>query len=86
MKLKVLDQIAVSSLQADSLRPGQEVTVSKAVADDLLKAHPSKFEIVGDEEPEPAPAREPVSAKKAEPAPKNKAEKDPPNKAAKTKA
>lgn len=62
MELKVKDQIAVSSVQADSLRPGQTIAVSDALGEELLNKHPSKFEQVGS------------SAAKAEPAPDNKAE------------
>lgn len=37
MKLKALDQISISSVQADSLRPGQQFVVSDALGNDLLK-------------------------------------------------
>ncbi|MCV9960392.1 hypothetical protein OIU34_00635 [Pararhizobium sp. BT-229] len=71
MKLKALDQISVSSVSADSLRPGQEFTVSKAQGDELLKAHPKIFQKVSDEEP----------AAKAEIAPIGEALNAPANKA-----
>lgn len=66
MKLKALDQLHISSVQPDSLRPGQEFEVSDAVGADLMKAHPTKVQQVGE---------------KAEEAPQNKAEQDPENKA-----
>jgi hypothetical protein len=62
MELKVKDQIAVSSVQADSLRPGQTITVSESLGKELQAKHPTKFEAVSG------------GAAKAEPAPDNKAE------------
>lgn len=44
MKLKVLDQLHVSSVQPDSLRPGQEIEVSDALGNELLHKHAAKFE------------------------------------------
>lgn len=76
MKLKVTDQIHVSWVQADSLRPGEEIKVTAEQAETLLKAHPDKFEKVAGGEAEQAPAE------KAEPAPLNKMEAAPANKAA----
>ena len=70
MKLRARDQIHISSVQADSIRPGQEFEVSDAAGDDLLTAHPTRLERVS------APAA------KSEPAPKNKAEAKPANKTA----
>jgi hypothetical protein len=70
MKLRARDQIHISSVQADSIRPGQEFEVSDAAGSELLKAHPTRLERVG------APAA------KAEPTPKNKAEPKPANKTA----
>lgn len=67
MRLKALDQIHVSAVQADSLRPNQEFDVSDAAGADLMKAHPGKFEQL--DEPEPTSA-----AEKAEPPVKNKDE------------
>lgn len=65
MRLKALDQIHVSAVQADSLRPQQQFDVSDAAGEELMKAHPGKFEQVADE---PAPAE------KAAPAVRNKDE------------
>jgi hypothetical protein len=72
MKLKVTDQIHVSYIQADTLRPNDEVVVTAEQGESLLKAHPDKFEKLSNEEP----------AAKAEPAPENKMEAAPTNKAA----
>ncbi|SCY95902.1 hypothetical protein SAMN05660666_03886 [Novosphingobium aromaticivorans] len=46
MKLKVLEQIHVSAVSSDTLRRGQEIEVSNAAGEDLLKFHPDKFEQV----------------------------------------
>jgi hypothetical protein len=73
MKLKALDQISVSSVKADSLRPNEEFTVSEAVGNDLLKAHPGKFAKVSGDAPAEQPEAAPISAK-SEPPPLNKAE------------
>lgn len=63
MRLKALDQISISAVKSDSLRPGEEFEVSDDVGADLLKRHPSVFtEIAGS------------AAAKAEPDPRNKAE------------
>lgn len=68
MKLKALDQIHVSSVKADSLRPGEEFEVNDVQGAELLKAHPNRFEQIGGAKAEPKPAN------KAEPAPANKAD------------
>lgn len=74
MKMKSLDTIHVSAVKPDSLRPGEEFEISDAAGAELMKAHPSKFEVVQEK-----------SSEKAEPAPKNKAESAPANKATKGK-
>ena len=66
MKLKALDQMHISSVKSESLRPGEEFEVSDAVAAEILNAHPTKF------------LR--TDGKKAERAPQNKAERVPTNK------
>lgn len=66
MKLKALDQISISSVKADSLRPGDVFIVSKPLGDELLKLHPKTFAVVDEVESE--------KSEKAEPAPDNKAE------------
>jgi hypothetical protein len=71
MRLKALDQMHVSAVKTDSLRPGEEFEISDSAGDDLLKAHPTKFRRLD------APA-----AVKADPPPKNKALAAPANKAA----
>lgn len=64
MKLRALDQVHISSVQADSLRPGQEFEVSDDLGAKMLKSLPGRLEQV-----EVAPP-----AEKADPAPENKAE------------
>lgn len=71
MKLKALDQIHISSVQADSLRPGQEFEVSDDLGEKMLKSLPGRLEQVA----------ESAAAAKAEQAPQNKAEDPPENKA-----
>jgi len=78
MKLKALDQIHVSSVQADSLRKGQEFRVSDALGAELLKRHPTTFEQLADDEAD----ADAYAGEKAAPEPLNKAEPAPPNKAA----
>lgn len=74
MKLKALDQISISAVKADSLRPGEEFTVSKAFGDDLLRQHPTKFAVIGEAEIEASAKAEPPVQNKAEgAAPANKA-------------
>jgi hypothetical protein len=65
MQLKALDQIHISSVSSETLKPGQIFAVSEALGIELLKKHPAKFENAG-EKSEPAPNN------KAEPAPMNK--------------
>ena len=43
MKLMALDQIHVSAVQADSLRPKQEFEVSDELGSQLLARHPAMF-------------------------------------------
>lgn len=81
MKLRALDQVHISAVQPNSLRPGDEFVVSDASGADLLKAIPDKLERIGDDMPEPTAAPAPISAKadkthpnKAASAPANKAE------------
>ena len=79
MKLAAIDQISVSSVKADSLRPDEEFTVSDALGEELIAKHPSKFRKISDDQPE---AKEPiVPIAKAELTPLNKAEPAPANKA-----
>lgn len=70
MKLRALDQVHVSSVQADSLRPGQEFHVSDQLGNQMLKSLPGRVEQVVEDEP----ATETAPAEKAEEAPVNKAE------------
>jgi hypothetical protein len=65
MKLKLIDQILISSLSSDTLRPGQEIEVDDGFGAELLERHPAVFLEIGG---------------KAEPAPANKAAKAPANK------
>ncbi|QUS39551.1 hypothetical protein RPMA_12420 [Tardiphaga alba] len=79
MKLAALDQVSVSSVKADSLRPGEEFHVSDTYGEELLTKHPDKFRKVDGSQPEPAAEIAPIA--KSEPAPQNKAEDAPANKA-----
>lgn len=72
MKLKALDQISITSVQADSLRPGQEFEVSDAFGTDLMKSHPGKFETISGGKAEPA-----LDNKAEGAAPANKAQRQP---------
>ena len=67
MKLYATDQISISSVQADTLRPGASFEVSDDAGAELLKKLPH------------AVSATPPKAK-AQPAPANKAEKPPKNK------
>ena len=49
MKLKALDQLHVSAVQSDSLRPGQVFDISDAAGAELLARHPTKFEQLADD-------------------------------------
>lgn len=75
MRLLVHDQINVSAIQADALRPKQEVEVDDALGEQLLKKHPAVFTRL-DAPAAPARPRKKAAAKpanKAAPTPKNKA-------------
>ena len=63
MRLKALDQISISAVKSDSLRPGEEFDVSDDFGADLIKRHPSLFERIAEDVEE-----------KAETDPSNKAE------------
>lgn len=65
MKLKALDQISISSVKSDSLRPNEEFVVSKSFGEELISRHPTKFAVVDQAD---------ADETKAEPAPDNKAE------------
>ncbi|MDF2994670.1 MAG: hypothetical protein K0R27_307 [Xanthobacteraceae bacterium] len=67
MRLKALDQMHVSAVKSDSLRPGEEFEVSDSIGADLLKRHPGKFVELGRRAKAEAKPRN-----KAEPAPSNK--------------
>lgn len=82
MKIITNDQIHISAVQNDTLRPGQEFIVSDSLGNQLLQAHPYTLRKTGNDQPAPAAEYGPVIAK-AEPAPKNKAERKPKNKSAK---
>lgn len=79
MKLKAIDQLHVSSVQPDSLRPGQEFEVSDLQGEQLLKAHPDKVELA-DATAQAKEPNAPADGAKAELAPLNKAEFAPANK------
>lgn len=74
MKLKALDQISISAVKADSLRPGEEFTVSDAFGVVLVRQHPNIFAVVDHAETEISEKAESAPANKAEgAAPANKA-------------
>lgn len=80
MKVRVLDQLHVSSVSADTMPKGTVFAVSAPLGKELVAK--GLVEVVEAEaEPAPAPAEDQAS-RKAEPAPANKAEQPPPNKAA----
>ena len=70
MKIQTKDQISISSVQADSLRPGQVFEVSDAAGEELLRQHPHILKRVDDD---PAPAKSDAS-QKADPPPRNKSD------------
>lgn len=78
MKIRILEQLHISSVSADTLRPGAEVEVSDDQGNELLKRHPDKvaeieaeIEGEGEGESEAKPAAKPEA--KAAKAPANKA-------------
>lgn len=75
MKLNVLDQIHVSSVQADSLKRGDQIDVSEALGAELLRAHPQSFAKEGGAKPtaKPRAKAKPVAKNKAAPAHAGKA-------------
>lgn len=66
VRMKALDQLHISSVQADTLAPGEEFEVSSSRADELEAA--GLAERVGSKKADPAPANKARAA-----APKNKA-------------
>ena len=81
MKLRALDQVHVSSVQADSLRPGQEFEVSDALGAQMLKSLPGRLERVAEHQPSekseqdhPNKAIAAAPANKAKPKGKSKAD------------
>ncbi|MBR0855659.1 hypothetical protein [Bradyrhizobium liaoningense] len=65
MKLRMTDQLHISSVSKDTLAPGMEIEVSDSLGNELLKKHPDKVEQIKE---------------KAERKPRNKAEKPDANK------
>ena len=55
MKLRALDQVSISVVQADSLRKGQEFEVSDAYGEELLKKLPNTVERIGGAKSAPKP-------------------------------
>lgn len=51
MKLRAIDQIHISAVKSDTLRPGEEFEVSNAAGAALLRAHPGRLKQVGAAEP-----------------------------------
>lgn len=44
MKLRMTEQLHISSVSRDTLAPGAEIEVSDALGEELLKKHPDKVE------------------------------------------
>ncbi|KQZ31589.1 hypothetical protein ASD50_15075 [Mesorhizobium sp. Root552] len=74
MKLKALDQISISSVKSDSLRPNEEFVVSKSLGEELMSRHPTKFAVVDHAHAEEAKAEPAAPANKAVTSRKAKAE------------
>lgn len=73
MKLRVLDQIQLTAVRSEVLRPREEVTVDDTVGAAVLESHPGYFEQLPDDEPEaPAVKAEAEPDNKKAPEPKNK--------------
>lgn len=68
MRLKVLQQMHVSAVKADTLRPHEEFEINDAAGDELLKHHPQIVMRVEGAKAESAPLN------KMEPPPLNKAD------------
>lgn len=88
MQLRALDQIHISSVKPDTIRPGEAFEVSDSAGEDLLKKHPTKFSRVDVDLPSENLANQKkvggdtvLASQKSESAPKNKAEPQPLNKA-----
>lgn len=77
MKLYATDQVSISSVQADTLKPGQPFEVSDDFGKELLKKLPNHVS-----ETAPKPKAEPAPSNKAAPAPLNKMNRTPANKSA----
>ncbi|MFZ5736316.1 MAG: hypothetical protein ACOY6K_05475 [Pseudomonadota bacterium] len=73
MRLRAIDQVHISSVKSDSLRPGDEFEVSDSAGAELLAKLPGKVAQLGD-------AATTVTNEKAAPPPQNKAEDPPSNK------
>lgn len=63
MKFQAKDQIHISSVKSESLRPGETFEVSEALGKELLEKHPDKVRLLKE-----------AASEKAEPAPANKAD------------
>lgn len=48
MKLRAKEQMHITSLQAETIRPGQEIEVTDARGQEILAALPGKFEHVNE--------------------------------------
>ncbi|MFN3584842.1 hypothetical protein [Phenylobacterium sp.] len=69
MKLMALDQIHVSAVQSDSLRPGKQFEVSDELGSQLLTKHPQVFQRLD----KPKAAAKPRPMAKVARKPRNKA-------------
>ncbi len=73
MKLRVLDQIQLTAVRSEVLRPREEVIVDDTVGAAVLESHPGYFEQLPDDEPEGGEKAEAEPDNKKAPEPKNKA-------------
>jgi len=78
MKLIATDQLHISSVKPDSLRPGEAFEVSDTLGAELMEKHPNRVKLAVD----PEAKAEDAPANKAEPKPANKAEGAPKKRAA----
>lgn len=78
MKLYATDQVSISSVQADTLKPGDAFEVSDDFGKELLKKLPNHVS-----ETAPKAKAAPAPTNKAAPAPQNKMAQAPANKSSK---
>jgi len=55
MRLRAKDQIHISAVKPDALRPGEEFEISDTAGEALVKQHPTMFERLDGEKQERVP-------------------------------